>query len=389
MKRNILKLAADALATLALVGCGTINKTSENQSLSTVHAESLSTGKLNVIHETKFNSSYADITIDEMLELGFKYGDSCDVEYSNGVKFEDIPFYDGYYNRSGSLLICAYQGYPHVQITMNNSSTFWEDMRLSEDTKVTISLHERAKYLTVQETFSMKYENEREKFKSDEEFGNFRAFKGAALKENALYRGASPFNNAYNRAKTVNDLLEKNNINFILDLADSEEDMSKYFAEPTFESTYAKNLYDEGHYAGLNMGSNFRSEAFATSLLSGLNKMADFDGPFYIHCTEGKDRTGFVCTLLACLGGATYEEMKTDYMITYENYFGLQPGEDKYNAVVNLRFDEFLEYLSGSTDANFIKNTSYIEYGKDYLRKVGMTDESINKLHTKITNYLF
>ena len=35
--------------------------------------------------------------------------------------------------------------------------------------------------------------------------------------------------------------------------------------------------------------------------------MASHEGPYLIHCTEGKDRTGFVSALLECLIGAGAE----------------------------------------------------------------------------------
>lgn len=350
--------------------------------------EQIVTKELAVIHESKYNSSYAGITNEEFLNYGFTYGDSCNVRFSNGVEFKDIPFYDGYYTRSGSVLICAYQGYPNLQITINNSSTFWDDMGLSENDKVIIERNEKGKYKTVQDTFSMHYSVDRNDYKSDAEFANYRVFKSGVLKEKTLYRGASPFNNQYNRVSYVDDLLRKDNVNFILDLADSEEDLQTYFTTGDFTNSYAKGLIDNDHYAALNMGSNFRSETFTESLVTGLRKMIQYDGPYYIHCTEGKDRTGFVCTLLAGLAGATYEEMKQDYMETYENYFDIHAGEDKYEAVVQLRFDEFLEYLTGNTDSNFIKNTYYIEYCKQYLMKVGLTSDEVTILNSKLTNFL-
>lgn len=349
----------------------------------------LKTEALSVIHETKFNSSYAGITNEEFLNYGFTYGDSCNVTFSNGVKFEDVPFFDGYYTRSGKVLICAYQGYPYLQITINNSSTFWDDMNLSENDTVTIERNEEGKYKTIQDTFSMHYSTDRKEYKNDAEFANYRVFKSGALKEKTLYRGASPFNNQYNRVPYVDSLLKEDKVNFILDLADSEDDLENYFKNGDFSNCYAKGLVDNGHYAALNMGSNFRSEKFAASLVEGIRKLNQFDGPFYVHCTEGKDRTGFVCTLFAGLAGANYEEMKQDYMETYENYFKIHAGEDKYEAVVELRFNEFLEYLAGTTDINVLKNTSYIDYCKNYLLNVGLTSDEVTTLNSKITNFLY
>ena len=59
------------------------------------------------------------------------------------------------------------------------------------------------------------------------------------------------------------------------------------------------------------------------SLAEGLRDLIEHKGPYYISCTEGKDRTGFVCLLLEALAGATFDEIETDYMKTYENYYGI------------------------------------------------------------------
>jgi len=49
--------------------------------------------------------------------------------------------------------------------------------------------------------------------------------------------------------------------------------------------------------------------------------MASADGPYLVHCLEGKDRTGFVCIVLEALMSATYQEIVDDYMLTYNNYY--------------------------------------------------------------------
>ncbi len=59
----------------------------------------------------------------------------------------------------------------------------------------------------------------------------------------------------------------------------------------------------------------------------------DNDGPYYIHCLEGKDRTGYVCMVIEALCGASYEELVEDYFITYHNYYGIEKGTSKYDLI--------------------------------------------------------
>ena len=111
-------------------------------------------------------------------------------------------------------------------------------------------------------------------------------------------------------------------------------------------------------------------------------------GPIYIHCLEGKDRTGFVCFVIEALMGATYEEMLNDYMTTYQNYFGitLKDEEEKYSAIANLYFVAFVEYLSGSEVNEEIKQSDFSEYAKAYLLSSGMSEDEINQLISFLAN---
>ena len=68
-----------------------------------------------VIHEPEFGGVYITKTIDEFNALGFKYGDSVNVKFSNGYKLENIPYYNGYYTQNGEPLLIAYPGYDYIK----------------------------------------------------------------------------------------------------------------------------------------------------------------------------------------------------------------------------------------------------------------------------------
>ena len=67
-----------------------------------------------VMHEEKFGGIYFDSTIDAFNALGFSYGDSVDIEFSNGTSMKDLPYYNGYYVDIGDPLLVAYPGYPRL-----------------------------------------------------------------------------------------------------------------------------------------------------------------------------------------------------------------------------------------------------------------------------------
>lgn len=185
----------------------------------------------------------------------------------------------------------------------------------------------------------------------------------------------------------MDNLLEKNNINSIIDIADSYDDIDKYIASDGFNSYYTKSIYDEGNLIALAMGSGYTTDSYKKSLAIGIRHMLNTEGPYYIHCMEGKDRTGFISMLIEALFGASYEEMCNDYMTTYQNYYKINKENtpDKYKAVVELYFDSFMEYLLGRSKKEDLIEASYIESAKEYLLDGGLTLEEINKFIDKFS----
>ena len=337
-----------------------------------------------VLQDEKFGVVYLDVSIEDFLASGFQFGDSCDIRFSNGLTFEDIPLFNGYYVRYGMPLIVGYPGYEYIAVTRNNQG-LWQDSGLTENDTATVTLHKAGKYLIDQETLSQTYSNDVGDYRDEIQFANFRTLSGGDLKDGFLYRGASPVDNQKYRAAVVSALLEANDIRFILDLADSEEEYLNHREEDDFSSLYAAGLYDADCVALLDMGADYASDDYRQKIVSGLRQLLSSDGPIFIHCLEGKDRTGFVCFLLESLAGASYDEMLDDYMLTYENYFGItkQDSPEKYDAIASLYFDAFVVCLHGTEEHGAAGD--YSQDAVNYLLDGGMTTEEIAALYDMIT----
>ncbi|MCR5630856.1 MAG: tyrosine-protein phosphatase [Atopobiaceae bacterium] len=388
MKR-LLSILLSLVLSFMLVGCGGAAPSQQQQQQQTTQqstSEQKTTGALAVIHEKKFGGVYLDITIDEFNALGFEYGDSCDVTFSNGYKLEDIPYYNGYYSKTGHPLISAYPGFPHIDVCVNNGDPLWETAGLKEGDTGTVTLREKGKYLTTQQALAAVYTTDRNDYPSDEAFANFRAMKGGQIAENMVYRSASPCNNEYGRAAYASALAEKAGVQFILDQADSTEEVEGYYTDPSFDMSWHKGLFDNGHVAALDMNVNYRSQKFAGKLVEGLRQMIAQDGPYLIHCTEGKDRTGFTCALLEALCGASYDEMLDDYMISYDNYYGInkQTDKDRYDAVVDAKFNDIALCIGGQPVDRKLDGLDYKAGARKYLLDAGMTEEEITQLENKL-----
>ena len=378
--RNYVAIACALFVTFFLCACSNANNAETTTKPDAVI-------EATVTKNPKFDSAVLSVNADDFTNAGFAFGDSCDVEFSNGTTFTDIPYFNGYYVKTGDPVVVAYPKDDFVTIA-NNNRDMWTPVGLKDGDTVKVTLREKGKYVTTQEALSQSYSVERSDYSSDEQFSNFRSLKGGKLKDNFLFRGASPVDNSRGRAAITNSLIEKAGVKTVIDLADTEAEMNEYFAASDFSSTYAKNLYDSGADVVLAMSSNQDSQDYKTSFAKGLRLLLSNGGPAYIHCMEGKDRTGFVCMLIEAFAGATYDEMCEDYMQTYANYYGITKEVDpeKFDAIRSLYFDAFCEYLAGTSDADTLKSFDYTKPAEEYLSSCGLTSDEVSQLHSLIEN---
>ncbi len=341
-----------------------------------------------VIEDTDFGSVYFEISIDGFNADGFKYGDSLDVTYSTGHKIEDVPYYTGYYVRRGSPVVVGYQGYKYIEMAYGSEDTMWKSMELKPGDSVTVTLRQRGKYLETQKNFFVKYSDKRSDYKSDEIFANFRSLSGGKIKSGFFYRGASPVDDEHNRAETVDRLIREKGVKFDLNLSDTEKKVES-FKElyPESEKSLFVELAKQGNVALLGLSSSYGKESYACTLADGLRKMMAHEGPYYIHCVEGKDRTGFVCLLLEALSGASYEELENDYMITYQNYFGITKKKKpaKYAAFRDMILGDMFRFLAGKENEGALESVDYGKAARNYLKYGGMSDSEIDALIKLLT----
>lgn len=353
-----------------------------------------------LVHIAGTSGVNLEISIDDFNALGFAYGDSVDIAFSNGYALEDIPYYSGYYVEAYAPLLVAYPGADYVKATINYGDDLWTEAGLQEDDTATVSIHEKEKYLEIQEADDIQYSDDREDFPSDEVFANFRSVTAGDIRENVLYRSASPCDNIHNRASYTDDLIEAAGVEYIVDLTDNDELIESYISDEDFDSPYFLKQYQESDVLPLYMSMNYLSEDFQKTLADGLNAMAAEEGPYLVHCTEGKDRTGFVCMLLEALCGADYQEIVDDYMLTYDNYYGIteESDPDRYNTIKEQNLDVMLQSIvsddaadtdaAGSAEARpdvaGLTGAELSGYAKDYLLRIGLDEQTVEKLKERL-----
>jgi protein tyrosine/serine phosphatase len=383
------RITAGMIACLALVSC-----TKEEPMEKPLSVEGLS-----VQHEQEFGGVYIEITIDEFNALGFEYGDSVDVVFSSGYTLEDIPYYNGYYVDAGQPLLIAYPGYDYIKAAVNYGEDLWDTAELKairreniwmkasldEHSTASIILREHGKYAEIQDARDISYTDFRTDYPSDEAFANFRSICMGDIREGVLYRSASPCDNQHKRAPYVDRLMEEAKIHCILNLADNEVKIERYIQADDFDSPYFLSLYESDHVIPLALNMNWLSEDFAAKIAQGFIAMSETEGPYLIHCTEGKDRTGFVCMLVEALAGAEYREIADDYMLTYANYYRITETSEpaKYRTILEKNLDAMLRYVIGDENAD-LTAVDLSAGARDYLRRAGMSEEQIDAFLARI-----
>ena len=190
---------------------------------------------------------------------------------------------------------------------------------LSESKSVNIS-HDRVFRNTKPDyVLKLPHRDRREEFKSDEEFANFRAIPGT---NEQFFRSASLIDNTYGRVKTVESLVIRYSIRSALCLAETAEELAKYFKFYPCDN-YIKMLYEQGHIISVH---DDRSQA--------LHKIAlTQPSPHLIFCQAGKDRTGAFATSISVMAGASEHEIVRDYMLSYVNNNGLKSSDPAYRKI--------------------------------------------------------
>ena len=336
-------------------------------------------------HDNEFGGAYIDISIASFNDLGFKFGDSVTLTFSNDVKYENIGYYSGYYVPAGQELLVGYPGYDYIKFCINYGDDIYASNHFDENTTVTITVYESGKFIDIEETLSISYSDDINEYDNREQFANFREISVGNIKDNLLYRGASPIDNRRKRAETVDIILEELEIKYDIDLADNRATIDGFYQKDDFKSEYFQYLDEEEKVLLLGMAAAYKTEDFSNKMKTMFLSILNNDGPYYIHCLEGKDRTGYVCMVIEALCGASYEELIEDYFITYHNYYGIEKGTKKYDAIKVIHIDEMIRYVFDFNNSVNLLTANYYSQVNNYLLSIGLQQAEIDAVQNKLS----
>ena len=338
-------------------------------------------GKITSYNE--FGAAMLDFTEADMTKAGFTLGDVISITIE-GKKEIVMPYYDGFYTRNGEYLCVAYPTYPSICFTANNIGVPQELTGL-EGHAVTVRMKEKGGRLDVQQALSMKYSNDRTEYTdiSDAEYANARTVKAGNIPSGILYRSSSPFSNDINRAFYVSEYLEHENVKTVLNLADTEANMLSYKDIPP----YSRSLWEGGSVILCPLKADPTADDYNNRLIAALKQLPSHPAPYLVHCMEGKDRTGYVCALLEGLCGATYDEIVADYLVTYDNYYYINPAKDPVlcNTLVSLRLNTCLMFYANVNNESQLPSIDYAKAFSSYLLTHGMSQQQLDALVHALT----
>ena len=265
----------------------------------------------------KYGSIVLTVSPESMQELGYDVADIIRVKI--GDQEIDMPIGTAYTNVDSGEAICYFKfstdGGQSLVVLAINMGNLVESLNIGEiqsieeapghecvwvdgfdpTAPVEISMAEKQGYALEydQHVYTSSRTNVREDYAdlSDEDYANFRAVSTTGMGTCTLYRSSSPINPALNRNEEADQAMEKAQIKTVLNMAENKEVMTGY-------ADYALTYYSQCDIIPLDMPIAFEAEVFSDKFAEGLRFMIAHEGPYLIHCKEGKDRTGFTVAVL-------------------------------------------------------------------------------------------
>ena len=328
---------------------------------------------------SKYGNVTTSISLEALSTIDAVAGDILTITV-NGEAM-DVPYGTAYSDVDNGSVISLPDTDTNTLAVAINMGNFAETYKAGEGTVITVAMKEKAGYLEeyqIRNIDSLRT-NDRADYASDEVFANFRPVVMGDIAEGVLYRSSSPVNPELGRNTYADELAEAAGIKTVLNLADNEETMKAY-------EGYADSYYATLNVVALDMGVDFAAEDFNAKLKTGLEYLIANEGPYLVHCNEGKDRAGFTTALLEAVMGASVEEIKADYMTSYENYYHVEKDSEQYEKIAESNIMNSLCTIAGVEESADLAGVDLAAAAETYLTEtVGLSAEQVDALQAVLS----
>lgn len=372
------------LVSMLLAAVMMVFSLSITQPITAMAASSYADVSGTVAEVQKYGNLTMDIKPKALYDAGYAAGDILKVKVGNNEL--QIPFCTSYSDVDTGNLVVRDDQTNNALVVAINMGNFATKYNAKVGDKITFSLSEKGGYLSQYLLHQLKRTNVRSDYATDSIFANFRSISTTGIKPGVLYRSSSPVDNQLGRAAYADKLDKAVGIKTVLNTSDSDELIKGFLAKDGSSADYYKSLYNSGKVTALNMGVDITAPEFGQKFAQGIRFLINNNGPYLIHCTEGKDRTGFISAVLEALMGAKLDEITSDYMASYENYYGVKKGSDQWNSIANSNIVASLATIvCGYQKGTDISGTNLATAAEGYLQKLGLTSSEIASLKAKLS----
>jgi len=336
-----------------------------------------------------FNNIRLDVTSDDFVQHGIELGDCLLLKFpnqeftayfiENHVGIAALDAYITGFNNSHDLELGIYN-YDISEVLVDGEY----------GTKFTITpTGEKASYYDKIPNYMRTPSDNVDDYSTLEAYGNYREVTQGDFKDNKLYRSASPFQHNGTRYIYVDQYLRDVGVDWVFAISIDMDDLESL----RYEGSYAFELYDEGRVIAKYLNSAVLS--YPEEILYVMDTIADIDGCIGLSCSKGKDRTGFYCALLEALAGASYQEIRDDYLLSMVNYYNIIPYSEEYDTVGYMLLDRTF-YIIENTE--LLQDLTNVDWSKmdittfdpeqivsDFLLQIGMDPDKLSKLKESLT----
>lgn len=226
-----------------------------------------------------------------------------------------------------------------------------------------------------------RWKRERE-YKTNASLANFRSVCGGDLGKNVLFRSRRPDGDG--KANKLADLFaEDAGVKYVINLYESDQEVrAKYSGSKANDSYYSK-LVNNNRVNAILMKMKFDTKGrilnHRDAAINGFRGIAAHSGPYLVHCSCGKDRTGFFCMTAGALMGMSYDELLDDYMQSFLNV-GYKSTRKGALSFCKKNLDFMLQLITYEPSGSDWQHMDLSAKAKRYLSDGGLSSEQIRRI---------
>ena len=328
----------------------------------------------NISGITKYGNIVLNIDQKDLFRSGIWVGDTVDIHFGKKI-IKDVPICYNYSDLdTGDTLMRFSDSEGKYAVSVNNGNCAAEygiaektddGWKFDEKNRVVIKLNKKQAY----SFYNVWYSTYREDYASlsDEQFCNFRNVAGD------IYAGCSPIASVTGRNEYCMKLLEKYGIKTVVNLSDKPEEVEA-------NENYPGSYYSRIKLMCVPMGS-YKDKQFKHYVKQMFEFIADNEGPYYIHCVHGKDRTGMARALIQGYCGMCVEDITKDYMLSFTNFYGIEENTETYNDIS----DNFRTMMCEMLGVKEYKDETVARDTEKFLRSCGLSRKTLETIRDRIS----